>query len=259
MDRAEWLSYTVIVSITRRQMLSLAAAGGLLPMRAWAQRAFPGVAYREYAQCLPDYLRDLAEAAYEARNREIAKLTSPEAIHARQRWVRETFWKLAGGEPERTPLEPQKVGSFERDGYRVEKIVYQSRPNFHIPANLYIPTSGRPRFRPFCFSWVIRSTVRLTTPISAAARGWRGWAIWCWRSIPWDRASALIIRTKRTRRTPVDLADDEHTVPGKQMLLSATSTGLQVWDAVRSLDYCLACPSWMRNASAAQANRAARR
>src|SRR5689334_8074380 len=137
--------------MTRRQLLSLSAAGAFLARPAHSQRdtsgghrgaaSFPGVAYRDYPRCLPDYLRDLAAESYRRRNSAIAQLTTPAAIRARQQWARQTFWKLAGGQPERTPLDVRKTGSFERSGYRVEKIVYQSRPNFHIPANLYIPTN----------------------------------------------------------------------------------------------------------------------
>ena len=113
---------------------------------AYSQSGFPGVMYREYPRALPDYLRDLAARAYAARNREIARITSAEAIRARQRWVRDTFWKLAGGMPRRTPLNTRTVGGFERDGYRVEKMVYESVPDFQVAANLYIPTSGRAPF-----------------------------------------------------------------------------------------------------------------
>src|SRR5438445_11399430 len=39
------------------------------------------------------------------------------------------------------------------------------------------------------------------------------------------------------------IADDEHTRPGKQMLLLGdTSTRLQAWDAIRSLDYLASLP-----------------
>jgi dienelactone hydrolase len=44
-------------------------------------------------------------------------------------------------------------------------------------------------------------------------------------------------------RTRLPSADDEHTVPGKQMLLYGdTSTRLQVWDAIRGLDYLASHP-----------------
>ena len=127
--------------MTRRQLLTLLAARPLA-----GQSQFPGVAYRDYSRCLPDFLRDLAARAYQNRNRQLARLTTAGAIRERQRWVRETFWKLIGGMPERTPLNARTVDSFERPGYRVEKVLYESRPEFHIPANLYVPINARPPF-----------------------------------------------------------------------------------------------------------------
>ena len=41
--------------------------------------------------------------------------------------------------PERTPLNPQTVGVVERDGYRIEKVRFESFPGFYVTANLYIP------------------------------------------------------------------------------------------------------------------------
>src|SRR5688572_25445763 len=114
--------------MTRRDLLALLAT----PQR---------IQYRDYSRCLPDYLRGLALEAYQRRNRAIANLITREAIAERQRWTRETFWKLSGGEPRRTPLNARTLGSFERLGYRVEKVLYESVPELHIPANLYVPAS----------------------------------------------------------------------------------------------------------------------
>src|SRR4051812_17238662 len=92
---------------TRREFLALTAAGALLKQSAGAQTTDPRGLYRDYARCLPDFLSDLAEAAYKLRNTEIARLTTSAAIRVRQQWVSETFWKLVGGMPERTPLNPR--------------------------------------------------------------------------------------------------------------------------------------------------------
>ena len=112
----------------------------------WRRPPKPSGLYRDYSRCLPDYLHDLADAAYALRNAEIAKLTTPAAIEARQQWVSETFWKLVGGMPERTPLNPRTIASFERKKYRVEKVVYESQPGFHVSANLYVPTTSKPPY-----------------------------------------------------------------------------------------------------------------
>src|SRR5438034_26006 len=90
--------------LTRRQLLSMTAAIAAFPGVVRGQGAVPAANYRSYSRCLPDYLRILAQRAYNLRNQEIAKLTTTAAIRDRQRWVRKTFWKLVGGTPERTPL-----------------------------------------------------------------------------------------------------------------------------------------------------------
>ena len=48
-----------------------------------------------------------------------------------------TAW---GGFPtEPCPLEPKKLGELPRDGYRVEKILLQTRPGVWLTANAYVP------------------------------------------------------------------------------------------------------------------------
>src|SRR6185437_2227356 len=108
-------------------------------MPASAQPQAPQVIhYREYARCLPDYLRMLAAAALKHRNAEIAKLTRPELLRARQQWACEMFWHLIGGAPKKTPLHLRVTGGFTRQRYRVENLIYESQPGFFIAANLYI-------------------------------------------------------------------------------------------------------------------------
>ena len=79
------------MSPTRREILALAACGAALRV---ANAQTPARIYREYARCLPDHMRDLADRAYRMRNAALAKLTSASAIRARQEWVTETFWKI---------------------------------------------------------------------------------------------------------------------------------------------------------------------
>jgi dienelactone hydrolase len=229
--------------MTRRQLLALPAAGVVLRRPAVSQRAFPGVAYRDYPRCLPDYLRELARQAYQRRNDEIARLKTPELIAARQRWVRETFWKLVGGELERTPLEAQKIGSFERDGYRVEKILYQSRPKFHIPANLYVPTGGAPPYPAVLFQMGHSDNGKAYDMYQRCCQGLvrLGYVVLAFD--PMGQGERVYYPDSAGTHTRLPSSDDEHTVPGKQMLLLGdTSSRLQVWDAVRSLDYLASLP-----------------
>ncbi len=226
--------------MTRRTLLRL--PGGLaLPL--FSQTRFPGTAYRDYSRCLPDYLRDLAAAAYARRNRALAALTTPDAIAKRQAWVRETFWKLAGGIPERTPLNARVAGGFERPGYRVEKVVYESRPRLHIPANLYIPTGGKPPYPGVLFQMGHSLNGKAAESYQRCCQGLARLGYLVLAFDPMGQGERVYYPDAQLKRTRLSSADDEHTVPGKQMLLYGdTSTRFQVWDAIQSLDYLAAHP-----------------
>ncbi len=45
-------------------------------------------------------------------------------------------------EPERTPLNARVTGTIAKDGYRIEKLVYESRPGFTVTAHLYVPDAA---------------------------------------------------------------------------------------------------------------------
>ena len=54
--------------------------------------------------------------------------------------LRENLLKAWGGFPTTDcELEPRKLGEFQRDGYRVEKLVFQTRPGIWMTANAYVP------------------------------------------------------------------------------------------------------------------------
>lgn len=215
--------------ITRRALLGSAVAlTGL--------RAADPIGYRDYSRCLPDYLAALAVDTYRRRSARIAKLTTPAAIREYQAWARDTFLKLAGTLPARTPLNPRTVGAFERERYRVEKLVYESRPGFLVTANLYLPKPAGPH-PGVLFQMGHSTNGKGNVSYQRCCQGLvqLGYVV-----LAFDPAGQGE-RTNYPREggwlTRLGSADDEHTAPGRQMLLTGeTMTGLQLWDAVRSLD-----------------------
>jgi len=226
--------------LTRRTLLELAGASTL--GRLARAQSGPSVLYRDYSRCLPDYLRALAESAYRRRNDEIAKLTSPGAIRDRQQWATHTFWKLIGGMPERTPLNARTAGSFEREGYRLEKVIYESQPNFFISANLYIPTTGRPPYPGVLFQMGHTTNGKAGALYQRCCQGLVRLGYLVLGFDPMGQGERTYYPGPEPFRTRVG-ADEEHTRPGRQMLLKGdTSTRLQLWDSVRSLDYLASHP-----------------
>jgi len=71
-------------------------------------------------------------------------LKSAAACRGWQEQRRTFFLDRIGGLPERTPLNPHISGTLEGKGYRVEKIILETRPAFHLTANLYLPDTPPP-------------------------------------------------------------------------------------------------------------------
>lgn len=222
--------------MTRRDALGI-TLGMALASSAAGQR------YRTYARCLPEFLSGLAREAYDRRNRAIAGLVSPRALAERQAWVRKTFWDLVGGAPERTPLNLRTLSSFERPGYRLEKIVYESQPELHIPANLYLPTTGKPPYPGVLFQMGHSLNGKAAEPYQKCCQGLARLGYVVLAFDPMGQGERTYYPRPGGTLTRLGSADDEHTVPGKQLLLVGdTATRLQTWDAVRSLDVLAAHP-----------------
>ena len=60
-----------------------------------------------------------------------------------QKRLRGKFLEAIGGLPEKTPLNPQITGVVKRDGYHVEKIIFESRPKFFVTGLLFLPQSEK--------------------------------------------------------------------------------------------------------------------
>lgn len=87
--------------------------------------------------------RQIHKASEERRVR-YEELKTPDQIEAYQERTRAFFVEQLGGYPERTPLNARVVGSGAGDGYRYEKIIYESRPGFYVTALLFLPTTEGP-------------------------------------------------------------------------------------------------------------------
>ncbi|HYF36404.1 MAG TPA: acetylxylan esterase [Prosthecobacter sp.] len=66
-------------------------------------------------------------------------LKTKEDAEAYVRNVRKKIRACFGPEPEKTPLNARTIRTVERDTYRIENVIFESRPGFPVTANLYVP------------------------------------------------------------------------------------------------------------------------
>ncbi|MBM3211835.1 hypothetical protein FJZ33_06440, partial [Candidatus Poribacteria bacterium] len=141
--------------------------------------------------------------------------------------------------PRKTPLKPKITGVIQRQNYRIEKVVFESRPKCFVTANLYIPDNlekpapgviapcghsedGKASaiYQGFC-QRLVRSgfVVLIYDPFNQGER---------------DQYALL------SERDSVKSCCPAHNMMGKQLELLGEFFGMwRVWDGIRALDYLL--------------------
>ena len=196
---------------------------------------------------LPDYSHDLerylVRVANEARQRRkqlIDAISTPQAILERQRSVSEQVWKMLGGPLERTPLNPRVTGIVERPGYRIEKVVFESRPRLYVTANLYLPAAeGRHPaiLGPLGHSGNGKAWPSYQKLFSNLAR--KGYVVLAYD--PFGQGERIEYPGSRAGQSAIGTsATSEHEYAGRRLILLGANFGLfRVWDGIRGIDYLL--------------------
>lgn len=178
----------------------------------------------------------------EERQRTISALRTREDAVARQRVLREKVLRLIGGLPaEKTPLNPRFIGREERDGYRYEKIIFESQPGFHVPANVYLPAQGTGPFpailMPVGHSPEGKEGER-TTAIGLARKGFV-----VLKYDPIGQGERLQYYDPDLRTSKVGGTTDEHShANGHTVLIGDSVARYRIWDGIRGIDYLVTRP-----------------
>lgn len=196
---------------------------------------------QEPRKMLHAFLLGEAQKHFEARRKLVAQLKMPEEIHKRQAELKAKFIDAIGGFPAKTPLNATVVGTLKGDGFRVEKVIYESRPNHHVTASFYVPAGKGP------FPGVLVPCGHSENGKAAEAyqracilMAKNGLAVLCYDPIGQGERLQLLDDGKKGA---IKGSTSEHTLVGVGALLVGQSTaGYRVWDGIRSIDYLTSRP-----------------
>ncbi len=187
------------------------------------------------------YVRQIRRIEEEA-NRRRAALKTPEDARAYVEEVRRRIQDSFGPWPEKTPLNPRVTGTVERDAYRIENVVFESRPGFLVTANLYLP-KGRPFPRPGVLGTCGHSrNGKAAGPYQSFAQGLARLGLVCLIFDPLGQGERLQYPDEKLQ-SRVGVGVPEHLLAGNQQYLVGEFIGSwRAWDGIRALDYMLSRP-----------------
>ena len=187
------------------------------------------------AQQLDRYLTALAERCWQARAAAVAAIRTPAEVAARQRYIRATMLDEIGGFPEKTPLNARITGVLRRSGYRVEKLIFESRPGFYVTANVYVPDGAGP------FAAVLGTAGHSDSgkAYPLYQRAWIGLVKRGFLVIAYDPPA----QGERLEYAYLRPGVPQHIMAGEQCLLAGSNiAAYEIWDGIRAVDYLLTRP-----------------
>ena len=200
----------------------------------------------EWSHAETSLQRHLNRQAFElldARQERIEALQTADDWRRRQEEVRTTLERIVGPFPEKTPLNPQVLGAVEKDGYRVEHIVFESMPGFYVTACLFLPEERQEK-APAILNVIGH------TDIAFRAAGYqnvvlnlvdKGFIVLAMD--PVGQGERKQYYDPELGRSVVGGATAEHSYFGIQAFLAGCSAARYfVWDGIRAIDYLVSRP-----------------
>jgi len=187
---------------------------------------------------LANHLLQDAAALYTQRDSIISRLVTREEWLQRQEWVQRKLHKLLGPFPERTPLNAKVTGTINGNGYRIEKVIYESHARSFVTGCLYIPDHPK-RKVPAVLNLIgheqesFRATLDQVVATNLAKKGMVVFTI-----DPPGQGEHVQYFDPSVRFSSIGYSVVEHCYFGNQCFLSGVSSAKYfIWDAIRAIDY----------------------
>ena len=189
-----------------------------------------------------DYQTEMAWQQDDERRKAWEGLRTEQDLLAVQQKVEEHLLAMLGGLPsERTPLHPRITGKVQMDGFRIEKLIFQSLPGIYVSALVYVPENGN------------KTHPAILVPSGHSANGKVQYQALCQRLvqrgyvvISWDpvgQGERSQFWDAKAGKSRYNLICAEHAVLGNLAYLAGTNLARwEIWDGIRAVDYLLTRP-----------------
>lgn len=192
---------------------------------------------------LVHHLNRISIDQIDRREAAVSQLKTAEDWRQRQVEVRDYLDTMIGPWPERTPMNPVITGTLEKDGYRVEKIVFESMPGYHVTGALFIPANHRGK-GPAILKVIghsdraFRRDLYQNVILNLVHKGFIVLAI-----DPIGQGERLQYFNPATGESDVGGSTREHSHVGVQCFLAGKSIARYfAWDGIRAIDYLTTRP-----------------
>ncbi len=184
------------------------------------------------------FVRQVGESAGRHRRR-LGGLKTKSDAEDYVRDVRQRIRQSFGQHPQRTPLNPRVTKVTERDGYRIENVIFDSRPGFPVTANLYVPNQTAEKMPAVVGTCGHSTNGKAAEAYQSFAQGLARLGFVCLVYDPIGQGERLQY-VAEDLSAKIGSGTREHLHAGNQQFLVGEFFGMwRAWDGIRALDYLL--------------------
>ena len=238
-SRDKNLSRRELFHLAGSSVLGVTIARALVRAEARAAEAKPLPPLNRFSHMVQEFFVDRVREIDAGRKKRLESLATKKEAEAYVESVRQAIRESFGPFPERTPLKPRVTSTVERDTYRIENLLFESRPGFLVSANLYVPKG-----RKFPLPGVVGTcghslNGKAAEAYQSFAQGLarQGYVVLIYDPI--GQGERLQYPDEKLK-SKIGVGVREHLYAGNQQLLVGEFFGTwRAWDGVRALDYLL--------------------
>jgi len=188
-----------------------------------------------------DWMNAIAQHQLDAREVAIAKVKTVQEADARRNAVRAKILELLGSLPDyQGPLNARVTGRIEKPRYTIEKVIFESLPEFYVSADVYVPKGGgkHPGVIIPMGHW---EQGKLAAQPIAANLAMKGFVALAYDPIgQGERQQAYDARIEASL---IGGSTDQHFQAGAASILAGENFArYRIWDAKRAIDYLVSRP-----------------
>ena len=196
------------------------------------------VEYSNGENMLQLYLNKQAYSLLDERDQKMAALKTWQDWENKRQEVNRIYRDIVGTFPEKTPLNAKVTGVLKREDFKVEKIIFESMPGFHVTGSLFIPSKLKGKHPAILYvsghtELAYKAPKYQHVIINLVKKGFVVFAI-----DPVGQGERFQYFDPETGKSAVGGPTSEHSYPGLQCFLAGESINKYfIWDGIRAIDY----------------------
>lgn len=191
-----------------------------------------------YPRMVHEFFVNQVRQAGRVSHQRIADLKTKEDALRHVEETRQRIRQSFGPEPERTPLNARVTKVTERDAYRIENVIFESRPGFPVTANVYVPKKFAGPFPAVVGTCGHSTNGKAAEAYQSFAQGLARLGYLCLIYDPIGQGERLQYPTDDPHKSHIGVGVREHLYAGNQQFLVGEFLGSwRAWDGQRAVDY----------------------